>query len=150
LRGVPRRGLGYGVLEYLSTEPNVRAGLKGLCEADVSFNYLGQLDQVVEESVLWGGAGEANGPIQSEKGKRSHLLEINGLVAGGQLRLSWTYSGTTHRRETIEQVASQYVDRLRDLIGHCQMAEAGGYTPSDFPEVSLSQAELDDLLTQLQ
>jgi hypothetical protein len=38
---------------------------------------------------------------------------------------------------------------LRILIRHCQSPEAGGYTPSDFPTMLLSQQELDELMTTL-
>jgi hypothetical protein len=35
------------------------------------------------------------------------------------------------------------------LIAHCLSPEAGGYTPSDFPDIDLSQDELDKLLTKI-
>jgi chemotaxis regulatin CheY-phosphate phosphatase CheZ len=35
------------------------------------------------------------------------------------------------------------------LITHCTSLENGGYTPADFPDVDLSQDELDDLLFTL-
>ncbi|HEX7243841.1 MAG TPA: amino acid adenylation domain-containing protein, partial [Longimicrobiaceae bacterium] len=51
-----------------------------------------------------------------------------------------------HRHETVERLAEGYADELRGLIAHCRSAEAGGYTPSDFPLAKLEQAELDALL----
>ena len=38
---------------------------------------------------------------------------------------------------------------LRRVVEHCKSDKAGGYTPSDFPEVDLSQKELDELLEEL-
>jgi hypothetical protein len=38
---------------------------------------------------------------------------------------------------------------LRELIVHCQSPEAGGYTPSDFPDVELSQDEIEDLMVEI-
>jgi hypothetical protein len=45
-------------------------------------------------------------------------------------------------------VAGDFLSALRSIIAHCLSDEAGGYTPSDFPETALSQAELDDLLAE--
>ena len=44
LRRIPNRGIGYGVLRYLSENPEITKQLKGFPQAEVSFNYLGQLD----------------------------------------------------------------------------------------------------------
>jgi non-ribosomal peptide synthase protein (TIGR01720 family) len=150
LREVPRRGLGYGLLRYLSTDVSAGERLKAQPQAEVSFNYLGQVDQVLGESSLFAMAGESSGAGQSERGQRDYLLEINAIIAGGQLRLSWSYSQNLHHRETIEAVAAEYIQQLQQLIAHCQSSEAGGYTPSDFPDVDLSQGDLDELLTELQ
>jgi amino acid adenylation domain-containing protein len=77
---------------------------------------------------------------------RSHLLEVNGGVEGGRLRMAWTYSRNLHERSTIERVAGDFLTSLRGLIEHCRSAEAGGCTPSDFPLAGLDQAALDRLV----
>jgi hypothetical protein len=38
---------------------------------------------------------------------------------------------------------------LEKLIEHCVGEDAGGYTPSDFPDVALSQAQLDLVLKKV-
>ena len=38
------------------------------------------------------------------------------------------------------------MEALRGLIAHCQSPDAGGYTPSDFPEATVSQQSLNRLL----
>ena len=63
--------------------------------------------------------------------------------------MSWAYSEVAHRRETIERVAEDFISALRKIIAHCQSPEAGGYTPSDFPDADLSQSELDDLAAMI-
>lgn len=78
------------------------------------------------------------------------MLEIDGLVSRGELRLNWTYSTAIHQRATIAHLAEAFLDALRQLIDYCLTAsEDPGYTPSDFPQMSLSQGELDDLLASL-
>jgi amino acid adenylation domain-containing protein/non-ribosomal peptide synthase protein (TIGR01720 family) len=145
LRNMPNRGIGWGILRYLNKDEAIVTQLRELPSADISFNYLGQLDQVIPEKSFFGVASESAGATRSPRGMRSHLIDINAHVAGGRLWLSWVYSENIHHRSTIETLANAYVDALRLLIEHCRSAEAGGYTPTDFPLARLSQAKLDQL-----
>jgi non-ribosomal peptide synthase protein (TIGR01720 family) len=149
LRGIPNRGIGFGILRYLTHDTDVQEKLQALPQAEVSFNYLGQFDQVLSESTLLGSAHESPGPGQSMLGKRGHVLEINGMVAGGQLQIVWTYSSHIHSRRTIERLAEGFAGSLRGLIEHCLSPEAGGYTPSDFPEAEVSQRDLEKLVGRI-
>ncbi|MDB9486904.1 hypothetical protein PN492_10175 [Dolichospermum circinale CS-537/01] len=67
----------------------------------------------------------------------------------GKLEIYFVYSQNLHQRETITHLANDYISKLKTLITHCTSLENGGYTPSDFPDVDLSQDELDDLLSTL-
>src|SRR5262249_3824942 len=149
LRCIPQRGIGYGVLRYLSQDKEIGEKLRALPQAEVCFNYLGQVDQGLAGARLFGLTQEASGPHRSLHGKRRYLLAINGCLVGGQLQFDWTYSECIHRRDTIEGLAHGFIEALRTLIVHCQSPEAGGYTPSDFPQMQLSQQELDALLATL-
>ena len=62
------------------------------------------------------------------------------------LQVQWSYSEAVHRRETIENLAQNYLAALVTIIRHCQSPEAGGYTPSDFPLARVSQSDLDKAL----
>jgi amino acid adenylation domain-containing protein/non-ribosomal peptide synthase protein (TIGR01720 family) len=148
LRQIPNRGIGYGILRYLSSAPPQSPPILGGKAAQVSFNYYGQFDQMSKGPLISGFA--ANSSLEhSPQGTRPYLLEINGVVVDGRLQVDWTYSQNYHRAETIEQLANSFIDALQALIAHCQSPNAGGYTPSDFPEAELSQEELDELLGDL-
>jgi non-ribosomal peptide synthase protein (TIGR01720 family) len=149
LHRVPRRGIGYGVLRYLSENTELRDTLQTLPQAEVAFNYLGQFDQSQSESSHWKRLAELTGPNLSPRGQRPNLLEIDGSVNGKCLELVWTYSENVHRRSTIETLAKQFTKALRELIAHCRLPGAGGYTPSDFSKARLSQKELDKLISRL-
>jgi amino acid adenylation domain-containing protein/non-ribosomal peptide synthase protein (TIGR01720 family) len=149
LHRTPNRGIGYGLLRYLSQDATMRFKLQGFPQAEVSFNYLGQLDQVLSKPPVLGLAKESSGPEHSRLGSRSHLLDVNGFVAEGRLQLDWTYSKNVHQRATVERLAQGFMEALQSLIAHCQSPEVGGYTPSDFPEAELSQEELDELLGEI-
>lgn len=142
LRAIPNRGVGYGLLRYLSGDEEIAARLRQAPQAEVSFNYLGQFDQLLPEGAPFGPASESVGPVHSPRGTRRYALEINAFISGGRLQLEWTYSERIHRRETIECLAQSYSESLRALIAHCLSAEAGGYTPSDFPLAKLDQSKL--------
>jgi non-ribosomal peptide synthase protein (TIGR01720 family) len=148
LRSIPHHGIGYGVLRYLGGV-DVAEKLRELPQARISFNYLGQLDQVLPESSLFTSARESSGPARSLREGRHHVLEIIGSISGGRLRMTWRYSEHLHRRSSIEALAEQFIEKLNSLIQHCLSAGAGGYTPSDFPAAKLNQRELDDLIAEL-
>ncbi|GAB4190120.1 MAG: hypothetical protein Fur006_31930 [Coleofasciculaceae cyanobacterium] len=145
LRSIPNRGIGYGVLRYLSKD----AQLPTLPQAEVRFNYLGQFDQVLPESSLFKLAHQTPGASRSIAGDRRYLLDINGFVLGGELQLEWTYSEQIHQPTTIERLAREYLKALRSLITHCQSPDAGGYTASDFPQANLNQKDLEQFLAKI-
>ncbi|MBW4543130.1 MAG: amino acid adenylation domain-containing protein [Symplocastrum torsivum CPER-KK1] len=146
LRCIPNRGIGYGLLRYLSDRTEITTKLRERPQAEILFNYLGQVDRVLSGSPLFLLANESSGTAHSLKGSRGYLLEVNGLVVKNQLQLHWTYSETIHKRVTVERLAESFVEALRSLIAHCQSSDAGGFTPSDFPLAQLGQDELDAVL----
>ena len=76
-------------------------------------------------------------------------MSISGSIVGGRLQLEWSYSKKLHQRSTIERLANDFIAALRALVAHCQSPDAGGYTPSDFPDIELSQDEIEILLTEV-
>ncbi|MEH2107766.1 amino acid adenylation domain-containing protein [Nostoc sp.] len=149
LRRIPNRGIDYGILRYLSPDESDRNQLPAFPQAEVSFNYLGQFDQTQLATLGWKYAQEYSGSIHSPKGQRRHLLTVNGLVVEGRLKLEWQYSEHFHSWATVENLANEYIEALETIIAHCLSPEAGGYTPSDFPEVEFSQEALDELLAEI-
>ena len=149
LRSIPQKGIGYGMLRYLSEDEQLRERLKELPSSQIVLNYLGQTDALLEQMELFGIADESTGQSQGLSRHRAHLLEMNALMIGGQLQLQWSYSQQLHKQETVERLGQLYLEALEELIGHCVLPDAGGYTPSDFPEAELSQQQLDQLLQQL-
>jgi amino acid adenylation domain-containing protein/non-ribosomal peptide synthase protein (TIGR01720 family) len=149
LRAVPNRGIGYGVLRYLGREEEIAERLRAAPQPEVSFNYLGQFDQALPETSPFRPASESIGPLQSLRGERSHLLYFSGNVAGGQMRLTCIYSRNLYRRATIEELTGNIAEALRSIITHCQSAEAGGFTPSDFALARLDERKLDRISSLL-
>ena len=149
IRQIPEKGIGYGILRYLSPDKSQKKQLSSLPSAQVLFNYLGQWEQIVNSPPILKLASESTGLSHSSKGKRLYLIEVNSRVVQGKLEIIWTYSEKFHNRETIEQLGQSYLTALQSLITHCQSPEAGGFTPSDFPEANLNQEDLDNFLSSL-
>lgn len=149
LAAVPQRGLGYGVLKYLSPDAEIRRRLRNMPESEICFNYLGQFDQVLPEGGPWRLSRDPLGPMHSLRSQRTHALEVTGLVSGGKLQIDWTYSTRLHRRATMKGLAQRFVKSLRALIEHCRSPEAGGFTPSDFPRARLNQKDLERFLAKV-
>ena len=135
LRGTPHDGIGHGLLAQLRGEP--------LPRGDILFNYLGQFDQSVEDGLFRFADEVTAGDIDGH-GPRDHLIDINGDVRQGRLRLTWSYSGECYQDETIERLANRYQTHLDALVAHCR-GGARGLTPSDVPLAHLTQDRLDNL-----
>ncbi|MEI2579463.1 amino acid adenylation domain-containing protein [Scytonema sp. PRP1] len=148
LRRIPNRGIGYGVLRYLNENAAICTKLQALPQAQVSFNYLGQFDQVLRASDVLGSAKEFKAE-QSLLNKRSHLLGVSGFIRAGKLEMTWAYSEKVHQRTTIERLALGFMEALKTLIAHCQSEDSQGYTPSDFSAAKLNQQQLDKFLSKI-
>ncbi|MBE9170521.1 amino acid adenylation domain-containing protein [Pleurocapsales cyanobacterium LEGE 06147] len=114
IRSIPNRGVGYGILRYLNGEKVT--SWQHRPQAEIRFNYLGQIDQVFQESSLFVLAQESQGATRSLRGSRSYLLDINGIVVESQLRLDWIYSEAIHQRTTIKKLAESFGEALRSLL----------------------------------
>jgi non-ribosomal peptide synthase protein (TIGR01720 family) len=149
LRAIPNRGIGYGLLKYLSNDAIVGEKLKSLPQAEVRFNYLGQVDRVFLDSSMFTVASQPSGPAQTSNAERAYLINIIGAVSLGKLRLDWTFSKSIHREKTVRQLANAFIDELRTLIAQSRMTDKINYSPSDFPGAQLSQEELNKVLSKL-
>jgi len=149
LRAVPRHGVGFGLLSHLCADETVRRELAALPQAELCFNYLGQVDHTLGADAPFAMVDAPTGPSSSPRGHRMHLIDINAIVVGGRLRVTWIYSGRVHRRATIVREAEVFLAHVRTLLAHCASPAAGGLTPSDFTHVQLDARELDALLDDL-
>ncbi|MFD0201926.1 MULTISPECIES: non-ribosomal peptide synthetase [Saccharothrix] len=128
LRAAPHRGLSF-------------EALGGGELPQVSFNYHGRFD--VADGGFYRARRDAVGADLPADAKRTHLLEVTGLVERGELELSWQYSEHVHDEETVRRLAERTFDALREIVAHCAQPGVGGRTPSDFPLAKLTQEQVD-------
>jgi non-ribosomal peptide synthase protein (TIGR01720 family) len=146
LRDLPARALAFGLLRYLA-DAGCRQVMSGLPRAEVIFNFMGQSRQGSAGS-LWRPAAASIGPSRSSRQPRSHLIELNAEIIDGVLSAEFTYATDCHMATTIASLAARFNSVLKALVMECRSAPRT-YRPSDFPEASLSQAELDQALAEL-
>jgi amino acid adenylation domain-containing protein/non-ribosomal peptide synthase protein (TIGR01720 family) len=147
LRGIPNKGIGYGVLRYLTPEGLVGEILDGP-EPAVTFNYLGQ---VGEDTA--GGFEFRPLPAQQSRDAnqaRTSMLEIDGLVESGILSMSISFHPSIFKRETIHRLAQLLEDSLRAVIRHCLQQEEQESTISDFSDNSMNEEDLLDIMDELE
>ncbi|WP_416422489.1 amino acid adenylation domain-containing protein [Pseudomonas sp. App30] len=142
LRQVPNRGIGHGVLAWLS--PHGEA-LRALPAPRITFNYLGQFDQSFGDDALLYPAAESSGRNSDPEAPPGNWLSINGSISEGCLRLAWSFAPQWFSAPQVQGLADAWQLELRSLIEHCISPAAGGLTPSDFPLARLTQAQLDNL-----
>ena len=85
LRGVPDKGVGYGLLRYLAGAESAQA-LAALPQPRITFNYLGQFDRQFDENALLVPATESAGQAQDPRAPLANWLSIEGQVYGGELK----------------------------------------------------------------
>ncbi|GMK39948.1 hypothetical protein PCCS19_30030 [Paenibacillus sp. CCS19] len=148
LRRIPNKGVAYGMLRYLTTDPAISEALASLAQRSVRFNYLGQYQSPDEEQSDNGLAPYRSGAMVDPGSVSSHLLGIDGWVVSGKLHLSWTFSERKFRKETIQKAADRYLEELRKLIAHCLEVKEPAFTPSDFPNARISADDLKSILNK--
>ncbi len=145
LRAIPRHGLGYDALRYLSPQDSPAAALRDDPTPRIRVNYHGQWDAASTDAGLYRARRDGAGPDIDPAERAPYLLDVVGLVEGGELALTWLYSDQVHEEATVRRLAEQVVEALREIVVHCARPDAGGRTPSDFPLANLDQAAVDRL-----
>ncbi|MCO3752242.1 amino acid adenylation domain-containing protein [Pseudomonas aeruginosa] len=144
LRGVPDKGVGYGLLRYLAGE-EAATRLAVLPQPRITFNYLGRFDRQFDGAALLVPATESAGAAQDPCAPLANWLSIEGQVYGGELSLHWSFSREMFAEATVQRLVDDYARELHALIEHCCQEGNVGATPSDFPLATLRQEQLDRL-----
>ncbi|KAF1072469.1 MAG: Linear gramicidin synthase subunit D [Pseudomonas citronellolis] len=137
---LPRAGIGYGLLRYLSGHAEE---LRALPAPRVTFNYLGQLDQAFADADFQP-AAEGVGHSQPLDASLGNALVIAGRVLGGELELQLTYASSQFERADIDELQALLRAELQALSGWC-LSHPAPLSPDDVPLAGLDQAALEAL-----
>lgn len=145
-RNIPNKGVGYGLLKYLSGEGS---GFKMQHPIEVVFNYLGQTGSVITSDNDWKFSDADCGFEQSPYNHRTHLLSVNIIVLKGKLKVGIGYSKNVHKNSTIDKLVKLFVVNLNTVIDHCLQQGVGSFIQADFPMANLNNAGMDTLSLQI-
>ncbi|MCY8372394.1 non-ribosomal peptide synthase/polyketide synthase, partial [Bacillus haynesii] len=140
LRNVPNKGIGYGILKYLTRDSEIAKG----ATSPILFNYLGQLD----EDINSGEFSSSHLPPGEAAGKgitRENPLEINAVVFRGRLAIQTTYNTRAYSEDVVRAFAQKYKEALKAVIRHCAEREETEKTPSDYGDKGISLDQLEEI-----
>jgi non-ribosomal peptide synthase protein (TIGR01720 family) len=120
-RGVPNRGIGYGILRELCREESLLQADTG---SAIVFNYLGQFDASVDEKDGFAAAQESSGPAVSERNVAHSPLTLNALVHERRLRFELTSASGALGESALQAFAIHFERALRNCIEHCLYVSA--------------------------
>lgn len=139
LAAVPGDGSGYGVLRHLAAE-----ALGPVTTAPVLVNYLGKFPAVEVEG--WRLSADALSDHALPNQPLSHALQLDAAVEltsdRPQLVMRWSWAGRVLTAEEVRSLAGAVTEVLSAIAAAGRIPGAGGHTPSDFPLVDITQAEI--------
>ncbi|PWI09284.1 non-ribosomal peptide synthetase [Streptomyces sp. NWU339] len=151
LRGVPDKGLGYGLLRWLNPETAIQ--LADYQVPQIGFNYLGRIsDTDVPEHLRAEGWGPASWSAELIAAPDPDLpalsaLEVNSVATdtadGTRLQAAFMFPTGVLSRERTSELAELWVEVLHGMAAHAAHPEIGGLTPSDASLISVRQDEIE-------
>jgi amino acid adenylation domain-containing protein/non-ribosomal peptide synthase protein (TIGR01720 family) len=142
LRHIPDRGMGYGILKYI-TPPGERQGVTFDLRPQIAFNYLGQLDSEENGPGLFRFADISTGREVSLNFRSDYTFNIVGIVVEGKLKISIGYSRKEYNKDTVLYFADTYRKSLEEIVDHCMAREESEMTVSDFSSTRLTEEDIE-------
>jgi amino acid adenylation domain-containing protein/non-ribosomal peptide synthase protein (TIGR01720 family) len=143
LRKIPNKGIGYGILKYLTTLGK-KEGLTFRMEPEISFNYLGQFDRGNRDGIFKISAMKM-GDTVSPQSERTHSLNISGIITEGKLTMIFNYNKYEYKRSTIEKLVNGFQLHLLKIIRHCAQKDDMELSPVDMKYSKLTIEKLEEL-----
>ncbi|MFF2650667.1 amino acid adenylation domain-containing protein [Streptomyces sp. NPDC058045] len=157
VRGVPDRGLGFGLLRHLN--PVTGPELAGFREPQIGFHYLGRVDAAAgsaDRAEDWAAPPEAVEPLGSgghHLRPLAHALTLSVVARerpdGVRLLAVWSWPGALFEEREIRALADLWTGALTRLAALADRPGSGGLTPSDVSLLALSQDEIDEFESDL-
>ncbi len=143
-RKVTNNGLDYSIFSQMNEFE--------LKEPTISFNYLGQLDQDLNNKFF----SATEMPIGEVVGTTivsTYLLDINLQVKDKKLQINLKYDPSTYSETEITELLIVYLEKLELVVSETTAVKEQQFTPSDFTyqdlsvdDLELLQNDLEDLL----
>lgn len=134
LHRIPNKGIGYGILRYLSNK-------KYKLKPQIVFNYFGDIGSEIKidqnaSSLTF--SNEAHGHDLAESTAGRAILDVSGLVTEGKLSMQINYSSKQYEAQTIARLLNAYEEQLRALVSKLSIEEKEYLSPVDLTYKKLS------------
>ncbi|RAP03905.1 hypothetical protein HS3_04464 [Bacillus subtilis] len=139
---IPNKGVGYGMLKYLTHPENKSITFSKTPE--ISFNYLGQFNDI-ERQDTFRPSSLGSGKDITHTWKREQIIEMSAMTADKKLHFNLSYPPARFHRNTMEQLINRIEHFLLDIMKHCAGQQKAEKTLSDFSSQSLTAEDLDSI-----
>ncbi|TRX32539.1 amino acid adenylation domain-containing protein [Flavobacterium sp. ZT3R18] len=138
LRKIPQKGIGYGMLKYLTSD------FQSNLVPSIEFNYLGDFGDNASNSSdsLFSYSSEYIGSGNSALNESEVKLIISGMLVSGRLSMNISFSCGLYDNTTIQNLADSYQKNLTVLIEDLSSVKESRLTPSDLTYKDLSIGDL--------
>ncbi len=141
LHRIPNKGIGYGILRYLShKEFNI--------SPEINFNFLGDFGKGVESQDgknIFEFMGSYHGDVISPKRSRDSILNISGRILYDECHLTIEYSNKQFKSETIDFLQQNFEKYILQYVEELSNKEFISLSPVDLTFKGLSQTEIKKL-----
>ncbi|NKY51795.1 amino acid adenylation domain-containing protein [Nocardia vermiculata] len=151
VRAIPDNGIGYGMLACLDAD--AARVLADAPQPQIAFNYLGRVG-AHEHTGPWTPTTEFTALTATGDPRMAlpAVLDVNAIAEAGvdglEIDATWDYATAVLSADEVEELAALWVRALRALADHVGSDTAGGFTPSDFPLVTVGQDDIDRWLLE--
>jgi non-ribosomal peptide synthase protein (TIGR01720 family) len=114
---VPGNGIGYGLLRYGSTDPDVRRRLAERAAPEVAVNYMGDFGfaEVGGGEELFRVCPDSSGSTDDGTGRWPFRLDVTAALTAGRLQVELAYGTDAFTRSTAERLLAGVTGRLHRL-----------------------------------
>ncbi|MGL4590184.1 MAG: amino acid adenylation domain-containing protein, partial [Mycoplasmatales bacterium] len=140
LRRVPNKGIGYNILKFLSDDTFDAS-------PDISFNYLGNLTNELNENMIIKSGTIPTGDSISSKNYHGYAIDIVAQITNDKFNISFTFNEQILSLEVITELTAKFEEAITSVITHCTSSENIICTPSDLKATFLKMEDYQELRT---
>ena len=148
LRSVPNKGIGYGILKYLTPGKN-KHGLSFDLQPEISFNYLGQFGETIDTEIFQLTTLSPGNPVKPGS-KKIYSLDILGVIIAEQLNVIIVYEANEYDDKTMHNLMKILKTTLEQIIHHCVGRDRAELTASDLASTDVSEKEIGLIYDELE
>ncbi|ORX95071.1 hypothetical protein K493DRAFT_351909 [Basidiobolus meristosporus CBS 931.73] len=145
---MPGNGLVYGLLRYMSNNPENRFKDDVI---QIGFNYLGRFQQLESKNAFFQPVDATYDFDQLHIGnewRRDHVFDVTITVEHDCLKAEIVFNTSLHTEEIVSEWLFKWDEALGNMIESCAQIDTIEHTRSDFSLVKFNEAEFNLFYTQ--